>query len=53
MDKPAPPQPCPNCNGKLVVLVDVNLHPDPHQQDRPRVVYFRCQSCGHIQIVTR
>jgi hypothetical protein len=37
----------------MIVLVEVNLHPDPHQQDRPSVIYLRCDRCSHIQIVMR
>jgi len=42
---------CAACGGRLVLLIEINPHPQPHQQDHPKTMYFRCETCAHIQIV--
>jgi hypothetical protein len=46
-------QVCRSCGGRLVLLADVNLHPDSYQQDAHRVIYFRCERCAQVQIAER
>jgi len=42
---------CAVCGGTLVPLVDVVVHPVPHQKGQPRTIYFRCDSCAQIKII--
>ena len=44
---------CRSCGGRLIVIADINLHPDRHQQDTHRVIYFRCDRCAQVQISER
>ncbi len=47
----APQRKCAACGGELILLIDIAHNPQRYDQDHPRTLYYRCDSCRQIQIV--